>query len=136
MKYNRGDVLEWKLAGRHRTYQIVSLISTSFGPRYKLKVLTSYRSDQVGDEREVSAIQVDANKHTTRIGHIVMPSPLGASVPAAEHSVAARMGYDISTRWKAPNVDTEKFAVKMSMQHKCHCDTFQVVHFGCKCGGC
>ena len=21
-------------------------------------------------------------------------------------------------------------------QHKCHCDKFQVVHFGCKCGGC
>lgn len=55
----------------------------------------------------------------------------------------------IGSHMMAPQTSTDEYAhVQLAFdkidiwitdvdgQHRCRCDKFQVVHFGCKCGGC
>lgn len=122
MKYRKGDILEFKGPRNWRTWQIVTLIVTAYGEKYGLRVLTSSDPTEIGEEKDIHAKLIDNNQYTSIIS--------GVSVPSPEHSLSEEfIGHNFGER------GIEKFAVKMTMQYKCHCDRFQVVHYGCKCGG-
>lgn len=61
-------------------------------------------------------------------------------IPASHLDTASHvsMAFDRINQWNIDGVisDANQIVNKIDTRHKCQCDKFQVVHFGCRCGGC
>lgn len=65
---------------------------------------------------------------------------ISAPIAAVDRADHVSLAFNRIDGWKLPGGETLEIenskTFKIDKRHSCICDKFQVIHLGCKCGGC